>query len=192
DDILPGASVLRLAQENIPKEPGTASYKTQVEAYALGAKNALSGFKTNLLDIGRSLAENPPADPGDIPNLPNNRKREIVAAKAKIDTAISVLPIVGVIEWAERSMPDNPVADTNDPTIYSQAVQSVIESFEQTLIGMGFERISTVGQRFDPRLHEAVNAEAISGEGAVIRSERQAGYRLGDFIIAPKVVVESQ
>jgi molecular chaperone GrpE len=190
---LPGASVLRLAQENIPKGTGTASYETQAEAYALGAKDALSGFKANLLGIGRSLAENPPGDSGDISNLPNNRKREIVAAKAKIDAVISVLPIVGVIDWAERNMPDDPAAaDTTSLAVYVQAVQSVIESFEQTLTDMGFERISTVGQRFDPRLHEAVNAEAVSGEGATIRSERQAGYRLGDFIIAPKVIVESQ
>jgi molecular chaperone GrpE len=52
---------------------------------------------------------------------------------------------------------------------------------------MGVERIRTVGEPFDPHLHEAVATEGEGGEH-IVSEELQAGYRLGDDVIRHAVV----
>ncbi len=47
---------------------------------------------------------------------------------------------------------------------------------------MGVERIKTVGESFDPELHEAVSMEEGEGDKEVVSEELQAGYQLGDNV----------
>lgn len=66
---------------------------------------------------------------------------------------------------------------------YVKGIQGVAKQFEQCLAQLGIERIKTVGERFDPRLHEAVHMEDGTGQVEVVCEELQPGYRSGDQII---------
>jgi molecular chaperone GrpE len=66
---------------------------------------------------------------------------------------------------------------------YVKGVQGVARQFEQCFKQLGVERIKTVGQEFDPRLHEAVSVEDAGGQVEVVCEELQPGYKLGDEII---------
>jgi molecular chaperone GrpE len=71
---------------------------------------------------------------------------------------------------------------------YVKGVQSVAKQFIQCLAQLGVERIKTVGEVFDPRLHEAVHMEDGDGTVEVVCEELQPGYRLGNEIIRHAMV----
>lgn len=71
---------------------------------------------------------------------------------------------------------------------YVKGVQGVVKQFEKTLTDMGVERITTVGQPFDPHVHEAVSMEEGDGEHEVVSEELQSGYKIGDEVIRHAMV----
>jgi molecular chaperone GrpE len=71
---------------------------------------------------------------------------------------------------------------------YVKGLQSVIKQFEQSFAQLGVKRIKTVGEVFDPRLHEAVHMEEGDGTVEVVCEELQPGYLLGDEVIRHAVV----
>lgn len=88
---------------------------------------------------------------------------------------------------------------------YIKGIQSVVKQFTVTLEKLGVQRIKTVGEPFDPHLHEAVTMEDLStealaeaeSEGRVlsemVSEELQAGYKVGDEVIRHAMVrVKSQ
>ena len=66
---------------------------------------------------------------------------------------------------------------------YVKGVQGVVKQFEQCFAGLGVERIKTIGEHFNPHLHEAVHMEGEDGEHEVITEELTPGYKLGDEVI---------
>ncbi len=66
---------------------------------------------------------------------------------------------------------------------YSKGVQGVAKQFEASLAQLGIERIKTVGEVFDPKLHEAVHMEDGDGTIEVVCEELQPGYKIGDEVI---------
>lgn len=77
---------------------------------------------------------------------------------------------------------------------YVKGVQAVVKQFEKTLTDIGVERIKTVGEVFDPHLHEAFHLEdhdAEAGQGQLVEvvcEELQPGFKLGDEVIRHAVV----
>lgn len=71
---------------------------------------------------------------------------------------------------------------------YIKGIESIVKQFEKTLANMGVERIKTVGEPFDPHLHEAVSMEEGEGSQEVVSEELQSGYKLGDEVIRHAMV----
>lgn len=71
---------------------------------------------------------------------------------------------------------------------YVKGVQSVVKQFEQSFEQLGVKRIKTVGEIFDPRLHEAVHMEDGDGSVEVVCEELQPGYLLGNEVIRHAMV----
>ena len=71
---------------------------------------------------------------------------------------------------------------------YVKGVQGVIKQFETCFKQLGVERIKTIGEHFDPHLHEAVHVDDGDGEHEVVAEELQAGYKIGDEVIRPAMV----
>ena len=62
----------------------------------------------------------------------------------------------------------------------------VHRKLQATLEAQGLTRIATVGERFDPKVHEAVME--VDGEAGKVVSEFQKGYRLRDRVLRPAIV----
>jgi molecular chaperone GrpE len=71
---------------------------------------------------------------------------------------------------------------------YVKGLQGVMKQFEQCFAQLGVKRIKTVGEIFDPRLHEAVHMEDGDGTVEVVCEELQPGYTLGDEVIRHAMV----
>ena len=94
-----------------------------------------------------------------------------------------LLPIIDNFERALKNVPKD--LENND---YVKGVQGVVKQFEQTLTKIGVERIRTVGEHFDPELHEAVTMEEGDGKHEIVSEELQSGFKLGDQVIRHAMV----
>ena len=67
-----------------------------------------------------------------------------------------------------------------------EGVRSIAQSFQSALTNAGVESISSVGEDFNPELHEAVDTEETGTEmdGKVI-AEYSRGFRMGDRLLRP-------
>jgi len=67
-----------------------------------------------------------------------------------------------------------------------EGIRSITTSFQSALTNAGVEPIESVGEQFDPELHEAVDTEETDREmdGKVI-AEYSRGFRMGDRLLRP-------
>jgi len=79
-------------------------------------------------------------------------------------------------------------ASQKDPSIehLRDGVIGVVRSFEQALAGVGVETVPSVGARFDPELHEAIDmTEVDPDQDGEVTAEYSRGYRFGDKLLRP-------
>lgn len=121
----------------------------------------------------------------DAVNLRRRHEAEMAAVRARAKASL-VGDLLPVIDNFERSLGHVPKElEGND---FVKGVNSIVKQFQKTLIELGVERIKTVGQPFDPNLHEAVGIEGGEGSKEVISQELQAGYKIGDDVIRHAMV----
>lgn len=141
----------------------------------------LDALKEQLTELTAALQR----ERADAENLRRRHTAEITELRSRVKVGVvsDLLPVIDNFERALKHVP----ADLKDSD-YVKGVQAVVKQFEQTLEQMGVERIKTVGEPFDPHLHEAVGMEE-GGEGhPVVSEELQAGYSLGDQVIRHAMV----
>ena len=79
-------------------------------------------------------------------------------------------------------------ASEQDPSVdhLRDGVKGTARSFEQALMSVGVEAVPSIGTRFDPELHEAIDmAEVDAEQDGIVTSEYSRGYRLGDRLLRP-------
>ncbi|MDB5182581.1 MAG: grpE [Candidatus Saccharibacteria bacterium] len=94
-----------------------------------------------------------------------------------------LLPTIDNFERALKHVPKD--LEKND---YIKGIQGVVKQFEDALAKIGVQRIKTVGELFDPNLHEAVAMEEGEGDQEVVSEELQSGYTLGDEVLRHAMV----
>lgn len=83
-------------------------------------------------------------------------------------------------------------SDDTESSSLRQGMELIQAEFSRTLEGLGLTTLNTVGQPFDPILHEAIAQEGSTEipEGHVLR-QWKAGFQLGDRLVRPATVVVS-
>lgn len=121
----------------------------------------------------------------DVMNIRRRHDEQMTGLKSIVKTQVveELLPVIDNFERALKHVPKE--LEAND---YIKGVQGVVKQFESTLSAMGVTRIKTVGEHFDPHLHEAVGVEEGGGDQEIISEELQAGYQLGDQVIRHAMV----
>lgn len=94
-----------------------------------------------------------------------------------------LLPTVDSFERALKHIPKELEANS-----YIKGIGGVVKQFEQTLLKLGVSRIKTLGEHFDPHLHEAVSIEEGDGGNEIVSEELQSGWQLGDEILRHAMV----
>lgn len=121
----------------------------------------------------------------DATNIRRRHEEQIIGLKSLVKVQI-IEDLLPVIDNFERALKHVPKDLENDD--YIKGVGGVVKQFEDTLKQMGVERIKTVGEVFDPNLHEAVGMEDGDGDVEVICEELQPGYRLGENVVRHAMV----
>lgn len=80
-----------------------------------------------------------------------------------------------------------------DPKAIADGVQMVLKLFEDALGKTGGVRLKVVGQPFDPSQHEALQQiESDEFPAGTVTQELVAGYKLGEKLLRPAMVVVSK
>jgi molecular chaperone GrpE len=121
----------------------------------------------------------------DAENLRRRHDEQIAGLLTSVKAHVvkDLLPIIDNFERALKHVPKE--LEGND---YVKGIQSIVVQFEKTLTDMGVEKIKTVGEPFDPHLHEAVSMEPGDGNEEIVSEELQSGYRVGDDVIRHAMV----
>lgn len=121
----------------------------------------------------------------DAVNIRRQHEAQITNLRTSVKAHVvtDLLPVIDNFERALKHVPKELEGNT-----YVDGIQSIVRQFEKTLSDMGVERIATVGQLFDPNLHEAVSAEEGDGDQEIVSEELQPGYKLGDNVIRHAMV----
>lgn len=91
--------------------------------------------------------------------------------------------------YEHLKMSTSGVASENNPWL--DGVNHVLKQFADIMKAHGVEEIKTVGEKFDPKYHEAVGHEATQGAGEdEIVKEISGGFKMGERVIkAARVIV---
>lgn len=110
------------------------------------------------------------------------KERESLYNMILSDVVAKLLPVIDNLENAAN-------AKTEDEN-YKQGVELVLKQFQDVLKAQGVEPIESIGQVFDPELHEAVSSvtDETLGEKE-IKEEYRKGYKIGNKVIRHSMVV---
>ena len=112
----------------------------------------------------------------------SSKEREGLYNSLIADIISSFLPVIDNLEKASQ-------AKTEDEG-YKQGVELVLKQFIDVLSKFGVEEIKTVGETFDPEVHEAVSSiqDETKGEKEIVQEFRK-GYKIGTKVIRHSMVI---
>ncbi len=123
----------------------------------------------------------------DFDNFRKRSRRELVEAEQRgSDTLLKeLLPVFDNLERATQH-----AESATALASLAEGIAMVVRQFNDTLGRMNIERVPGVGTPFDPVVHEAIQhlATAEHPPGSIAH-EVQAGYRQGERLIRPAMVV---
>lgn len=161
-----------MAKKNQPK---AAQANTEILELQIGELQQQIVELTNALQRERA----------DATNIRRRHDEQLARLKnmTKVTVVSDLLPAIDNLERALKHVPKD--LEDND---YVKGVQGVVKQFEKTLGDIGVERIKTIGEVFDPELHDAVSMEEGDGNKEVVSEELQSGYKIGDQVIRHAMV----
>jgi molecular chaperone GrpE len=109
-------------------------------------------------------------------------ERSEVARLASASLVINLLPLLDDLERALRTV-DSRLAGLT----WIEGIWLIYRKFQTILENAGVQEIPAEGQQFDPQVHEAIS-QAPGDEGKIV-SVVQKGYKLGERVIRPAMVV---
>lgn len=110
------------------------------------------------------------------------KERETLFTVAKGEM---ILNLLSVLDDFERMV--NHHAEKEEYSL--DGVRLIYQKLKKILIDEGLEEITSIGQRFNPEFHEAVDVEETNKEHAgLVMEEWQKGYRFGGKLLRPSRV----
>lgn len=112
------------------------------------------------------------------------KERIDILRYAKEEFVAEFMPILDSMEMASRH-----IDSSNDAKSLKEGLVMIDVQVKKFLKDLGVERIKATGEKFDPHMHEAVEAiEADDKDENLIVEELKAGYTLNGKLIRPAAV----
>ena len=167
------------ASKNIPKKKNADLDKKNIEDLKLK-------LQENEDRVLRTLADNENLRKRDSRELDDTRKY------ASKNFALSLLTVVDNFQRAMQSLPK----DTSEESDVLKNLITGIKAIEKELYGIfeknGITSFSSLNQKFDPELHQAVSQINNEIKEGLIVEELQKGFKIGERLLRPAMVVVSK
>ncbi|HLG15057.1 MAG TPA: nucleotide exchange factor GrpE [Blastocatellia bacterium] len=158
--------------ESTSSELGTSDLQSQIDA--------LTEEKTQLFDqLLRRQAE--------FENFRKRTERERgeIYQRARAEVLLELLPVLDNFDRALSSLEQS----GGDAEALHHGVELIHKQLSDALAKLGLQPLDSIGQAFDPHVHEAVTIEQTDehAENTVI-AEFERGYKIGDRLLRPAKV----
>ena len=158
-------------EETIAPEPELTLEEMLETTKAEAAKN-LDGWQRALADLANARKR-------------FDKQSKMAYTNATVEVVSKLLPIIDDLDRAIVNVPAD-IAENN----WFDGLNGVLRKFNGILESINAERIATIGESFDPNWHDAIMREDSDehASGTIIL-ELQAGYRIGERVVRPALVV---
>ena len=152
------------------------SYVEELEARTKAAEKQVQEVQARFDQLRQQLQRET-----DETRMRLNRSADERAEAGKAKFIESLLPAMDDLDRAiEAASQDSP----RDAIV--QGIRSIASSFQNALTSAGVEPIDSVGEPFNPELHEAVDTEEADPEmEGIVLAEYSRGFRIGDRLLRP-------
>lgn len=117
------------------------------------------------------------------------RERSETYQRALAEVVRRLLPVLDNLQRALDAERIVEVKESAEFRHFLEGVELINRQLGGVLESLGVEAVPTVGELFDPHVHEAVATEETDAvEPDTITQEMQRGYRLGDKLLRPAMV----
>jgi molecular chaperone GrpE len=152
------------------------TYVEQLEARTLDAEQKVADVQSRFEQLRASLQRET-----DETRARLNRAADERARREKAEFVGALLPLADnlgrAIEAAEQGGGLDALLD---------GVRGTLNNFESALTAAGVEPVASIGEQFDPELHEAVDTVAVEPErDGEVTAEYSRGYKMGERLLRP-------
>lgn len=165
-----------MSETNGPDQPAGDETADPIESAVAPIREERDRLKDQLL---RTAA--------DYDNFRKRTRKDLDDAerRGREETVRELLPVFDNLERALAA-----AQTTTDVASIVDGLKMVLRLFEDQAKGLGIARVATVGERFDPAIHDAIQQKETDehAPGTVI-AEVVPGYRLGERLVRPAMVV---
>ncbi|RJQ35132.1 nucleotide exchange factor GrpE [Candidatus Parcubacteria bacterium] len=127
----------------------------------------------------------------DYQNLQKEMDKRLSSMADFVSSAfiLELLPIFDNYQLAINHIPENQKKEQ-----WAIGLEHILKLWESFLADHKIEKIKTIGQKFDPYIHESIGSvEDKDQEDQIIVEEKLAGYRTIDSVIRPaKVIINNK
>ena len=160
----------------LPEPSLKPTYVQELEARMKGAEQKLIEVKTQFAELSTQLRRDV-----DETRQRLNRSAEERIQRERADFIAALLPVSDNLRRAIEA------AETGGSLeAIVRGIKSTASSFEAALAAAGIEPLASVGEIFDPELHEAVDTIPVEPEREGLGvGEYARGYRIGERLLRP-------
>lgn len=152
------------------------SYVEELEARTRAAERQVQEVQSRFDQLRQQLQRET-----DETRVRLNRSADERAEAGKARFIESLLPVMDDLDRAINAA----VREGSSDAIL-QGIRSIANSFQNALTSAGVEPIASVGEPFNPELHEAVDTEETDPEmDGIVVDEYSRGFRIGDRLLRP-------
>ncbi|MCP8616915.1 nucleotide exchange factor GrpE [Salirhabdus salicampi] len=175
-----------VVEETVPEEVEASESAADAETTEL---DALKQEMEQLQEDNATLQDKLVRTQADFDNFRKRMKKE-KEQDLKYKSQSVMTELLPVLDNFERALQTE---QSDNSQGFVEGVEMVYRQLKQALEKEGLEEIATVGEQFDPHLHQAVMqaSEADKDDNEVVE-ELQKGYKLKDRVIRPAMVKVNQ
>lgn len=178
------APVKKTVQQQPEARTGTGSLPHPDLIIARGELKRVENEKQELMELFQRRQ-------ADFENFRKRVARERTESANRItgDVVKKMLPVIDNLQRALEAESTIVSSENAEFQNFFQGVRLISDQLNSVVEGLGVEIIPTVGEQFDPHIHEAVSTE-FSKDFApdTVMEELQRGYCIGDTLIRPAMV----
>ena len=154
------------------KKEKKKSKKNEIEELKEKVKKTTDGWKRALADYENYKKRS------------EEDKKELVQYASE-NLILEILPVLDNFQSAYRALPKDLEGNS-----WAEGIKYIKVQLEDVLKNNNIEELKTVGEKFDPEVHEAIEKVKSKSKKNVVMEEIVKGYRMGDKVIrAAKVKI---
>lgn len=105
----------------------------------------------------------------------------------ELATALILAKFLPLVDNMARALSHVPVEEKDKE--WASGLTQIEKQFTQILSDLQIKKISALGVKFDPKIHEAIGERESDGEEGMVLEEAQAGYIWKDKVLRPAKVI---